>query len=204
MATGSVAAPRMPHLRNSRVIDDDHPVRVLRVVTTGNWPLLHMHPAAYASIAATAPAAHDGRETGGVLLGHEVDGDTPGVAGRIEVRRAGDPGPNAVRTPTRFVRDAHHAQRLADLAYAADRSVWIGEWHTHPGGQTSPSPTDLGSYITLLDDVALRLERFVTVIVVASPEQGWHAPVLAPWLVTSSEVRPMLLNVVTPEALRRP
>lgn len=189
-------------MRNPCVIADDRPVRVLRVVTTGAWPLLHVHPAAYASIAAAAPAARDGRETGGVLLGHELRG-VPGVGDRVEVRRAGDPGPKAIRTPTRFVRDADHAQRLADIAYAADGSMWIGEWHTHPDGHASPSPTDLASYIGLLDDQTLRLERFVTVIVVASPERGWDAPVLAPWLVTPSQVQPMLLNVVAPEALRR-
>lgn len=159
--------------------------------------LLDVAASAYASIATCAVAAADGRETGGVLLGHDPGGRV------IYIRRAGDAGPAAVRKPDRFARDADHAQQLAEIAFAADRSLWIGEWHTHPNGFAQPSPTDLAAYVALLDDRGLGLVRFVAVIVTASPQQGWQSPVLTPWLIQQGGVLGMTLSVVTPAVLRR-
>ncbi|WGD44730.1 Mov34/MPN/PAD-1 family protein [Streptomyces cathayae] len=70
-------------------------------------------------------------ETGGILLGHHT-------RYTVTICHAGAPGPAAVRTPTYFLRDLGHAQILADEAFTADRSVWVGEWHTHPAGLPAP------------------------------------------------------------------
>ncbi|MDQ1684999.1 MAG: hypothetical protein QOC82_1736 [Frankiaceae bacterium] len=58
--------------------------------------------AAHESIREHAPESADGRETGGILLGH-LRGDV------ANVEHAGDAGPKAVRTPTFFLRDLRHA-----------------------------------------------------------------------------------------------
>jgi integrative and conjugative element protein (TIGR02256 family) len=158
--------------------------------------LLDVLPAAYASIVTAAVTAEDGRETGGILLGHDASESV------IRVRRAGDAGADAIRRPERFVRDAAHAQRLADAAFAEDGSVWVGEWHTHPVGQTRPSATDVAGYAALLDDRALGLARFVSVVVTANGDHGWTRPVLTPWLVDNFGVHGMTLSVVTATALR--
>src|SRR4051794_13110855 len=86
----------------------------LRVVTR-----VVMTATALTALACCAGASADGRETGGIVLGH--DG---GLGGDIHVRHCGDAGPTAVRRRNRFSRDVAHAQRLADAAAVADGSAW--------------------------------------------------------------------------------
>ena len=99
----------------------------------------------------------DGKETGGIVL------ETTGTEFIVSV--AGDPGPNAFRTPSRFKRVLEHAEALADTAYDHDGSIWIGEWHTHPRGPAHPSPLDLSTYRSHLADPSLGFNRFLTLIV---------------------------------------
>ena len=102
----------------------------------------------------------DGRETGGILLGHDASDDHP-----LRVTVAGEPGPGAKRSAFRFLRDLDHSRRLADEAYERDGSVWVGEWHTHPKGPSRPSRRDLHTYRQLLSEVELGFERFAAIIV---------------------------------------
>ncbi|WP_262705625.1 MULTISPECIES: Mov34/MPN/PAD-1 family protein [Streptomyces] len=92
--------------------------------------------------------ADNSRETGGILLGHHVHD-------AMIVRHAGTPGPDAVQTPTYFLRDLAHAQ---------DHSVWIGEWHTHPTSRPIPSTRDATTYRQLLNDPELAFHSFIAVI----------------------------------------
>jgi integrative and conjugative element protein (TIGR02256 family) len=172
-------------------------MRAVAVITVPSGPVvLDVAPAAYATIAAAAALAVDGCETGGILVGHDLGESV------VHVSRAGDAGAAAIRRANRFVRDAVHAQRVADAAHAEDGSVWIGEWHTHPAGHIRPSSTDISSYAAILADSSLGFLRFVSVIVIENPEDGWLRPVLAPWLVDGSGMRGMTLSVVTAVALR--
>lgn len=132
---------------------------------------------AFEAIQQTCHAARDGYETGGILLGHQHDD------GRLLVTTAGDPGPHAVRHPDSFRRDQAHAQALADAAWSHDRSVWLGDWHTHPHGLAQPSPVDLATYLALLRDRELDFSAFLAVIVL--PDQP--NPDLFPWLITETK-----------------
>lgn len=128
---------------------------------------------AWEAIRSEVAAAPDGLETGGILLGKDTnDGVTIGVAG--------DPGPNAVHKPTRFLRDLNHAQRIAAAGWEHDQSVWVGEWHTHPRADPMPSAIDLDSYLRHLTDDELGFDRFISIIVRPSHEP----PVAACWVVT--------------------
>jgi integrative and conjugative element protein (TIGR02256 family) len=118
----------------------------------------------------------DGRETGGILLGHD-----DGVV--ITLTVAGDPGPLAARRADGFLRDLQHAQDLADEAYDRDGSVWVGEWHTHPTGPSTPSTRDVSTYAQLLADQDLLFDRVVSLIITPGPD-GWDLPVLWAWVVT--------------------
>lgn len=131
----------------------------------------------------TSPAAHvittelrtadHITETGGILLGHHVQ-DT------VTVHHAGTPGAAAVRTPTYFLRDLRHAQALADKVFAADGSVWVGEWHTHPTSQPIPSTRDAATYQQLLDDPELGFHSVIAVIL-ARHERHWVGTAWAAW-----------------------
>lgn len=138
-------------------------------------------------IAAEAAASRDGLETGGILLGHD-DG------AELVVTLAGGPGPTADRKPTTFVRDLAHAQGLGDEAYTTDGSVWIGEWHTHPGGLQIPSKTDMATYDALLADDGLGFERILTLIVVPCPAHGWAETLVYPWLVDAAGAHPVAVT----------
>jgi integrative and conjugative element protein (TIGR02256 family) len=113
---------------------------------------------AFREIEIEVRAAPDGIETGGVLLGTDL-------AGVVKVLHAGGPGPAAVQTRTSLLRDTLHSQWLADDAWARDGSQWIGEWHTHPLGPSTPSDLDLRSYAAHLLDPTLGFHRFYAIIV---------------------------------------
>lgn len=121
-------------------------------------PDIWIVPEALALIGEEAILSRDGLETGGILLGTD-DGR------EIIVRQAGGPGAKAHRESNRFLRDLAYAQQLADLAWKEDRSQWIGEWHTHPSGDLSPSNYDLEAYARHLHDPELGFKRFLTIIV---------------------------------------
>ncbi|MCO1575618.1 Mov34/MPN/PAD-1 family protein [Crossiella sp. SN42] len=123
-----------------------------------------------------ARASTDGSETGGILLG-TAEPDA------VIVRHAGRPGPDAIRQPDFFQRDLHHAQSFADRAYTLDRSIWIGEWHTHLHTSPRPSSRDLATYQALLGDPELAFDYFVAIIL-ADHTNDWHTPQLAAWIVT--------------------
>jgi integrative and conjugative element protein (TIGR02256 family) len=127
-------------------------------------------------------------ETGGIILGHD-DGRI------IEVTGVGGPGPRAVHEPTRFTRDLQYAGKVAADAWRRDRSQWIGEWHTHPRGHPAPSDLDLRTYVSLLRNPSLRLDRFITVIVATGPNTA-----IAAWLVTSTTLGRLPIRVLSSNA----
>jgi proteasome lid subunit RPN8/RPN11 len=107
----------------------------------------------------------------------------------VRVEIACDPGPRAVRRPEFFLRDLDHARRLAAEAWADSRAVWVGEWHTHPRGDGTPSSADLGTYARLLAASDLQFDLFVSVIVTADSDEGWSRARLWPWLLESTPSR---------------
>jgi integrative and conjugative element protein (TIGR02256 family) len=127
-----------------------------------------------------AERSADGKETGGILLGFEdPEGDHHWVT------QAGDPGPNAVRSAVRFVRDLDHARALAAAAYEVDSSLWIGDWHTHPGGPALLSPTDLNSYRKVL--ASSDMTSFLAILLL--PRGGWREPEFHAWKVEPADVK---------------
>lgn len=155
-------------------------------------PLIRLAAVAADTIEREAPASAHGSETGGILLGHDLD-ET------ITVTIAGDPGPKAERRPDGFLRDLVHARRLADDAYERDGSVWIGEWHTHSSGPPTPSDIDMTTYGQLLRDPDLGFTRLVSIIATACPVHGWSELTLFPWLIDGAGVRGAELTVTPNE-----
>lgn len=133
-----------------------------------------LFPDALRTITTAAAHSADGNETGGILLGSLASDGT------ALVRRAGGPGPVAVRTPVFFLRDLGHAQRLAAKEFKVNGSVWIGDWHTHPRSALVPSSRDLATYTDLLADPELAFSAFLALIVGPGP-QGWEQPRMAGW-----------------------
>jgi len=154
-------------------------------VMIGRW--------AMRDIVRMAEMSTDGKETGGILLGFDAEGNAP-----LTVTVAGDPGPKAIRCATRFRRDLEHAQALADAAWALEGSLWIGDWHTHPAGHPQPSPTDLAGYRAALADETL--PAFLSVILSPGEPGDWQDPAVCTWLITAKRVQETPLLVVAPNA----
>jgi integrative and conjugative element protein (TIGR02256 family) len=82
-----------------------------------------------------------GVETGGVLAG-TVDPD-----GNIRITHASGPGPKAVHERTKFKKDVEFCQAFLDNLYEASgqTTVYVGEWHSHPESDNTPSSLDIRS-----------------------------------------------------------
>ena len=145
---------------------------------------------AYRQLVIEARSAEDGNETGGLLLGCDL-GMGPGFV----VRLCGDPGPNAFRQPTNFMRDLAHSTMLAEHAAEIDGSVWIGEWHTHLAELPMPSTYDLLTYRALLADREVGFPRLLSLIVLAAEDGSWSAPRVFAWSISANSVRQLPLVI---------
>lgn len=148
-------------------------------------PDIWILPEALVLIEEEAIRSRDGLETGGILLGTD-DGQ------EVVIRHAGGPGPKARRESNRFLRDLTHAQQIAELAWKEDQSQWIGEWHTHPSGDLTPSNYDLEAYGRHLHDPELSFKRFLTIIVVLARTGEITA---AAWIVDQETALPVSVAV---------
>lgn len=151
---------------------------------TRSAPSISITDSALAAIAVESTRSADGLETGGILLGCES-------ANAIRIRHAGDPGPSARRAPRNFLRDLQHAQQLAHEAWTRDGSQWIGEWHTHPSGDLTPSELDLDSYLRHLHDPDLQLDHFVAIMVSGDANT---TPTAAAWLIERHQAQAVPLR----------
>lgn len=143
---------------------------------------VNLNDVALQAIFKEASASRDGKETGGILLGHDLD-----ATGTIAVIEAGDPGPGAVRRRDFFRRDLDYAQRLADVAFRQHQAVWVGEWHTHVVGDDVPSGLDLKTYRGFLADSELDFEVFLSIIVTPKEEGRWQNCQLTTWAIGREE-----------------
>jgi len=77
-------------------------------------------------------------ETGGMLLGYEVEDSTAVVTKLI------GPGPNAKHGRFRFTPDGVYQQsELEKHFWTTDgRETYLGDWHTHPKSDSTPSVMD--------------------------------------------------------------
>ncbi|WP_081913223.1 Mov34/MPN/PAD-1 family protein [Mycolicibacterium neoaurum] len=151
-------------------------------LVTGDRSILLSHRA-LAVIHRETRAAGDGCETGGILLGTTIEKFSA-------IRHAGGPGPSAVRTATTFLRDRVYSQRFAEACWSADRSLWIGDWHSHPAMAPVPSETDLATYRSLLADSELCFGVFISLITTATAS----GVVMAAWWCTHDGVRPVAIH----------
>jgi integrative and conjugative element protein (TIGR02256 family) len=89
-------------------------------------------------------------ETGGVMAGR-IDEN-----GNIIVTHASEPGSKAVRSATKFEKDVEYCQLFLDNLYiqSNQKTVYVGEWHSHPSECNRPSGTDIKS----LSEIAIQRE----------------------------------------------
>lgn len=108
---------------------------------------------------------YDADETGGRLLGTylEKDGRT-----EIEVKAVLEPGPNAQRSPTYFLQDGEHQERLFRAIEASHPEIeHLGNWHTHHvNGVNTLSGGDKATYFRTVNHEKHNTNFFYALLVV--------------------------------------
>lgn len=86
-------------------------------------------------------------ETGGILVGY-FDENNVAI-----VTNASDPGPNSIMTPKKFLKDTEYTQTWLEkqIRESSESIEYIGEWHSHTNGDTSPSTTDIESLTGIME-----------------------------------------------------
>ena len=86
-------------------------------------------------------------EAGGVILGRFIKGSNNIV---IDVNT--EPMKGDIRTRTRFKRGKKKHQKIINEIWEESEGTcnYIGEWHTHPEENPSPSTTDIKSWTKIL------------------------------------------------------
>ncbi|HCB07332.1 MAG TPA: hypothetical protein DEQ43_24300, partial [Nocardioides bacterium] len=105
-------------------------------------------------------------ETGGILVGSR-EGQT------VKILAVSGPGPNAISTPVKFIRDGEFcAEFLKEAAVQHPGADYVGEWHSHPNGDVRPSGRDVASLLDVAEDPNFLTECPVMVILgaPASPD----------------------------------
>jgi len=103
-------------------------------------------------------------ETGGVLVGYRNTGD------EYVIVRASKPGPNAIRTKTRFEKDEEYCQKQLLDAFneLGEKGLYLGEWHYHPSGGNEPSGLDIKSLTEIAAQDNYRIDK--PIMIILSPE----------------------------------
>lgn len=83
------------------------------------------------------------KEAGGMLFGRLIDGTPDIVIDKISV-----PSPLDKSSRYSFFRRKQPAQIIVNSLWAASDQtcVYLGEWHTHPEDEPSPSQTDIDNW----------------------------------------------------------
>jgi len=99
-------------------------------------------------------------ETGGVLIGHRL------ANGEYAILRASKPGPNAIRTITRFEKDEEYCQKelLDAFDELEEQGLYLGEWHYHPSGGSEPSGLDIKSLTEIAAQDNYRIDKPIMII----------------------------------------
>jgi len=151
--------------------------------------VVRITPSVIELIAAEARRSRDGNETGGALFGFDAS-----IHGPPLISHALGPGPQAIREPKRFLRDLEYTRRAAEAIHHESAAQWIGEWHTHPGGQPQPSDADIESYLRHLHDPELGFDMLISCIVVpVDPE--WNEAIVVAWSIDQESARLLEIDV---------
>lgn len=116
-------------------------------------------------------------EAAGVLIGERR-------GSHMVIHEISEPGKGDIRSRYFVDRRGPHHQAAVNDAFArsSGRLQYLGEWHTHPEDQPSPSPTDLGTWRRHL----VAQEQMILVII--GRKQLWAAKKVSEKIVTLLKV----------------
>lgn len=107
------------------------------------------------------------RETGGILLGRFRRSD-----GAPVVYSCTGPPIDSESRSMGFVRGVKELQSVLETQFVAGNQ-YLGEWHSHPNGQSTPSPRDRHTMFSIGHNPNYQMPRPLLLIVGGSPLAGW-------------------------------
>ena len=117
-------------------------------------------------------------ETGGILVGsYSADG------AQAHVNEALGPPPGSQSTPTKFTRNTGLGKALKQRW--PQQQYYLGEWHSHPRGRTSPSRQDRRQMAIIGNDAAYCCPNPI-LIIVARSRDDWR---LGVWVLIDGKLR---------------
>jgi integrative and conjugative element protein (TIGR02256 family) len=101
-------------------------------------------------------------------------------------------GEAAIRSPTAFIPDHSFQESEVARIYAESgrTSVYLGDWHSHPGGTSALSPTDRDTLRSIVRAREARLR--VALMVIASGGPTWT---LTAWIASRSAWFPRRIGI---------
>lgn len=119
------------------------------ILTINAQHLVLIAPAVEAAIAAYVTDAQISLEAGGIFIGSHR-------GPHMEIATCTTPLPRDVRKSTLFDRKdhGHQAAALAAWRSSGGTDTYLGEWHTHPVDDPTPSTLDLRTWRTIMRGVA--------------------------------------------------
>lgn len=110
-------------------------------------------------------------EAGGMLLGRLIN-----ESHDLVVDEATEPGKRDRKGRYFFFRRRSHAQKRVDEVWFASHSTvnYLGEWHSHPEDDPSPSGTDINNWLTICRKARYEQDCLVFVIVGRKTLRMWE------------------------------
>ena len=99
-------------------------------------------------------------ETGGILMGYDKK---PSI---VNVTHASLPGPKALQTPTRFLRDTEYCSKVLLEHYNTYGVDYVGEWHSHIVSLHGMSTGDYFTLGSIMSDPDYNFNAFASIVAV--------------------------------------
>lgn len=91
---------------------------------------------------------------------------------RVEVRAAVGAGPEAIHERTTFEPDQRWQESEVERVWRLDPTLeYLGDWHSHPGGGTSPSRSDRAVLHVIASSPAARCPSPVMLIIAVTADR---------------------------------
>ena len=110
------------------------------------------------------------KEAGGILLGRLVLNERAIIVEDVTV-----PDRYDIRRRQFFRRSKHRAQICVDSVWRKSKGIvnYLGEWHTHPEDDPSPSSVDLENWRRITREVQCVQDNLIAIIVGRKQMRAW-------------------------------
>jgi integrative and conjugative element protein (TIGR02256 family) len=133
--------------------------------------VLKLDPAVHKRLLEFRQVALHQEEAGGVLLGRHIVGCHDIVVDEVTCPTAGD-----IQSRAFFYRSQEHHQQIIDTRWRDSDGTchYLGEWHTHPECEPTPSPVDMADWRRRLRTDIFYGESLFFIIVGTSEVRAWE------------------------------